>query len=284
MSDPTQSTPEAPQSAPNAPQPADAVHDPLTAPGAYSTPPSPAPSGRTNGLAVTSLVLGIVAFVLAFIPAINTVGAFVALVGLVLGVVAIFQKRASKPLAISGSAISFVAGVLSIIMIVVYAAAFVTAVNDSISKPVTSSAPSAPASAAASDAASAGPAASTNYSFGDTVTYKDGLAITVSAPTPYTPSDSAAGADQAANIQFTITLKNGTTKNYDPLLYPTVSSNGTEASSITDIGNKVGLAPTTAVPAGQSITFVTAFSVADPTKLVLDISPGFGYDEAVFQN
>ena len=134
------------------------------------------------------------------------------------------------------------------------------------------------------DAASPAPAADGNHAFGDTVTYKDGLAITVSAPTPYTPSSTAAGADQAANIQFTITVQNGTAKNYDPLLFPTVSSNGTEASSISDIENKVGLPPTTAVPAGGSITYVAAFSVADPSKLVFDITPGFGYDEAIFQN
>lgn len=273
MSDPTQPSPTGPSQPQYAPAP------PIQgnyAPAPGATPPA----NRANGLAITSLVLGIVAFVLAFIPAVNMFGAFVALVGLVLGIVAIFQKRASKPLAISGAAVSFVAGILSIIMIVVYAAAFVGAINDSISKPITS----ATAAAEASEAPSPTAAPQSNYAFGDTVTYKDGLAITVSAPTPYTPSSTAAGVDQAANVQFTITVKNGTTKNYDPALFPTVSSNGVEGSNISDIENKVGFPPSTAVPAGGSISYVAAFSVADPSKLVFDINPGFAYDEAVFQN
>ena len=230
---------------------------------------------KTNGLAVTALVLGIVAFVLAFIPFVNFFGAFVALVGLVLGAVAIFQKRASKGLAISGTVISFVAGVLSIIMIVAYAAAFVKAVDDSVSKPVAS------AASGASSAPSAAPA-DTNFKFGQTVTYKDGLAITVSAPAPYTPSDAAAGATQASNIVFTITVKNGTTKNYDPAIYTTVSSAGTEADSIIDIGDSTLNVPTTTILAGQSVTYKDAYSVADATKLVMDIEPGFGYDKTTF--
>ncbi|NEN04718.1 DUF4190 domain-containing protein [Diaminobutyricibacter tongyongensis] len=232
---------------------------------------------KTNGLAVTSLVLGIIAFVLAFIPFVNFFAAFVALVGLALGIVAIFQKRASKPIAITGTILSFVAGVLSIILIVAYAAAFVNAVDDTVSKPVAS------AAAGASAAPSAAPA-DTNFKFGQTVTYKDGLAITVSTPTPFTPSDSAAGATQAKNIVFTITVKNGTAKNYDPLVYTSLSSGGTEADSIFDVGGDIGNAPTTTILAGQSTTWKEAYSVADPAHLVMDVNPGFGYNKSTFTN
>jgi hypothetical protein len=232
---------------------------------------------RTNGLAVTALILGAIAFVLAFIPFANFFGAFLALVGLVLGAVAIFQQRASKPLAITGTALSFIAGILAIIMIVVYTAAFVTAVNDSASNPVASSA------TGSSDVPSAAPA-DLNFTFGQTVTYEDGLAVTVSAPAAFTPSQYAAGATQKSNIVFTITIKNGTGKNYDPTMYTTVSSAGTEADAIFDTEANIGGAPTTTVPDGGTVTYRAAFSVADPAHLVMDVEPGFSYSKATFTN
>lgn len=235
---------------------------------------------KKNGLAVAALVLGIVAFVGAFIPFFNFVTGIIALVGLILGVVAIFQKRASKPMAIAAAAISFVAIVLSIVMAIAYTAAFAGAVSDSISKPITKSGSSATTGATegAADAAST----DTNATFGQTVTYKDGLAITVSEPVPFTPGQYAAGAEQAANVLFTITVLNGTEKNYEPLLYSTVSSGGTEGEAIFDADNALDGAPTTIIPAGKSVTYKAGFSVADPNKIVFDMSLGFR-DHAVFE-
>ena len=47
-------------------------------------------------------------------------------------------------------------------------------------------------SAALSSPSADDAAASANPKFGDTYTWKDGLAVTISVPTPYTPSESAA--------------------------------------------------------------------------------------------
>lgn len=274
MSDPK--PPKKPSATPPVPPPA----QPTAAQPAEATPQQvaivSAPEAKSHGIGIAALVLGIVAFVMAFIPFANYLSGFVALVGLILGIVAIVQKKVNTGLGIAAAGISFVALILSIVLAIVYTAAFTSAVSDSLSKPFSDSGSS---NSGSSDDS---PAAQSNSSFGDTITYKDGLALTVSTPSPFTPGQYAAGADQAANVVFTITLKNGTNKNYDPFLFPTVSSNGTESSSIIDTENNIGLGPTTTVPPGQSVTFQAAFSVADASKLVMEISPGLGYDDAVF--
>ncbi|MGK9147721.1 MmpS family protein [Plantibacter flavus] len=98
-------------------------------PYAQQMPPAPK-SG--NGLGLAALIIGVVAFVGAFIPFVNFVSGFLAFVGLVLGVIAIFLKGRSKGLAIAGAAISFVAMILSIILAITYTAGFAGAVSEGI--------------------------------------------------------------------------------------------------------------------------------------------------------
>jgi hypothetical protein len=74
-------------------------------------------SKPTSGLAVASLVLGIVAAVSSFMPIVNNASFFIALVGLVLGIVGLVGvnkgTRAGKGLAIAG----IVLGVVSIVVV-----------------------------------------------------------------------------------------------------------------------------------------------------------------------
>lgn len=138
--------------------------------------------------------------------------------------------------------------------------------------------------------AAAAPAAEekpTNPAFGETYTYKDGVTITVSAPAEVQVGEYAAGADQAHNVAFTFTITNGSKENLDPLVFPKVSSAGTEASSITDIDNPAfaAYAPTTVILPGGTSTFALGYSVADPANLIVQVSPGaFGYEDAIFTN
>lgn len=85
-----------------------------------------------NGLGLSSLIIGLVALVFAFIPAISLVAGFIGFVGLVLGIIAIFRKGRSRGVAVSGTVISLVSIIVAIIMSVVYAAAFISAVDDAI--------------------------------------------------------------------------------------------------------------------------------------------------------
>lgn len=101
-------------------------------PAAPAYPPAPATAPTKNGLGLAALIIGIVAGVLALIPIVNFIAGFVAFVGLVLGVVALFLKNKAKGIAAAGSITSGAALILSIVMPIVYTALFFGAVADSI--------------------------------------------------------------------------------------------------------------------------------------------------------
>ena len=97
--------------------------DPLPVP-VTGTGPGPAPERpeQGNGVAVASMVLGIVALVIAWIPFIGVVGLVAAVVGLALSVPAMRRSRPSGPrrgIAIAGlvtSAIGVALGVIGIVL------------------------------------------------------------------------------------------------------------------------------------------------------------------------
>jgi hypothetical protein len=120
------------------------------------------------------------------------------------------------------------------------------------------------------------------FAFGETIEYEDGMGLSVSAAVPFTPSQYAAGVDFPTSIVFNITVTNGTDAAYDPLVFGTLSSGGSEASQVYDMENNVGGSPTTAVLPGQSITWAEAWSVADASDLTYSLSPGFEYNDAIF--
>ena len=247
----------------------------------------PRPQGG-NGLGIAAVVVGGLALLLSWVPGLGLV---LALAGLALGIVALVRKKGSKVLAWLGTGLSALAALIAIVVLVV-TSIFVNAVDQvdqGLPQGGAATSPAEPATPSddASDDSATGEDESTgsteNAVFGDTWEYEDGLAITVSTPEPYTPGEYASGADQAANVAFTITIVNGTDANFDPSLsIPDVSSGGTESSRIIDFEGATGLPPSTTVPAGQTVSWQAAFSVADPAQIVMDISPSFDYDSAVF--
>jgi hypothetical protein len=219
-----------------------------------------------NGLAIASIVVGGVGLVLSFVG----FGVILAVVGLVLGIIALVKKKGARMLALIGTIVSG----LGVLVGIVVGLAAVQAVNESL--PTSGSIDSSdPGGSSTGDSASA-----ENNAFGDTFAYDDGLSVTVSAPEAYTPGEYSDGADQAANVVFTVTVQNDTGANFEPFTYETATSGGVEASKIFDAD--IESSPTTVVPDGQSITYRIAFSVADPDQIVFQIAPSFDYDDAVF--
>lgn len=90
-----------------------------------------APAGK-NGFGLAAVIIGAVALLLAFIPAVNVFAVILALVGVILGAIGLTKKTKPKTKALIGTILSGVAAVLAIIMIVVYAAVFVKAVDDAL--------------------------------------------------------------------------------------------------------------------------------------------------------
>lgn len=127
--------------------------------------------------------------------------------------------------------------------------------------------------------------ASNVLKFGETYKYTDGVSISVGAPQPFSPQAYAAGVTAGTPLDFTVTITNGSTKQFTPLSYPTLTSAGTQASEITDIGNpigNVGDAPNSVLLPGQSISWIIAFDVTTPGDLTLQAQPSVEYEAAIF--
>jgi len=106
-------------------------------PSAYSSPdttgaPPTTPTKAANGLGTAALVIGIIAFVGAFIPFVNYGSGLLAAVGVVLGAIALTRKAKAKRAALAGLIVSVIAVILSIVMAIAYTASFVNAVDDSL--------------------------------------------------------------------------------------------------------------------------------------------------------
>ncbi len=93
-------------------------------------PPSGPPPKQGAGLAIASMVLGIIALLLSWIPIINNVAAIIAIVGLGLGIPALIRARRGTHngtgLAITG----LVTSVLAIVLVIVTQMLFVKAIDE----------------------------------------------------------------------------------------------------------------------------------------------------------
>ena len=122
-----------------------------TPPPAYAA-PATTTAGATpgHGMAITALVLGILAFLGFWIPFLNVVSLIMAIVGLVLGIVALRKYTTGKGLPLSAVIVNAVAAFLSLIFVVLYAigfSAFLAGVEDGFTSaptPIESSEPATP--------------------------------------------------------------------------------------------------------------------------------------------
>lgn len=119
--------------------------------------------------------------------------------------------------------------------------------------------------------------------FGDTVTYPDGLTLTVSAPGRFTPSSSAVTMSKASTfVRFQITVTNGTsTVVQTDTLTRSMQSGGTDISMDDVYDGTAGSWPDSPVLPGKHLTWVKGWGVPDPTNLQLAITLS-GHPEAIF--
>lgn len=261
-----------------------------TAPGTVPPGPAAEPSGP-NVLGIVALVVAVVGFIFACIPFVQVVAWVLLPIAFVLSIVALFLKGRKWP-AITGLIVSIVGAIVgAVVAAVVVFGIFGQLVDSGVIQeeiregieeefgtPVpTESAPPGETDAGASD----------GLAFGETMTWDDGVTMTVSEPEPFTPSEVAVGADQAEHVVFTLTITNESSENVQPVVVSTLSSDGTEATRIIDIGaegGQVGIPPTTPVVPGESITWQEAWSVADSDSLTMQTAPSFVYESVVFTN
>lgn len=123
---------------------------------------------------------------------------------------------------------------------------------------------------------------SLNAIFGETVTYEDGVSVSVSVPEAYIPTDSAAGtSDGDSNVIFTITVANGSKDSVDVAGWPTVISGGQKGSAIID--DIVGNHHAEEIKPGKSTSWKEAFSVKDASDISLSYSAGVDKKDVAFK-
>lgn len=123
--------------------------------------------------------------------------------------------------------------------------------------------------------------------FGEAMTWIDNVALSVSAPSEFQPTEYAAGADQAYNVIFRVVITNNSGAVLNPSVYARVSSGGQEASSIYDFGSPhgdLGGSPSTAILPGQTVEWLEAYSIADPNNITFQVAPSYDYEDAIFTN
>ncbi|GAA4932527.1 hypothetical protein EV188_103752 [Actinomycetospora succinea] len=233
--------------------------------------PMPAPR---NGLGITGLVLGLCGLVVGMIPLLGFGAILLGLVGLVLGLVGVTRARKRVATNIRTAVAGVIACVLAIALGItglVIVANAVTQLNEDLSS-IGAGTPPASAPAPATSA----------VAFGQTFTYADGLAVTVSEPTSYDPSSYAAGNTNPYAYSVTIRVTNNTGAAFDPvLLHAAMSTGGAPASQIFDA--ETGTPPQNQLQPGRSLTYELAFSTAANTgEAQVDVTPSFSHDPAVF--
>ena len=122
--------------------------------------------------------------------------------------------------------------------------------------------------------------------FGDTFTYEDGLVLTVGPPEPFEPTEYAVVEGAKAYVVFEVRVVNGTDAPFDPsATYATVQSGNQEATEIFDSGepNHLEGPPQTSLLPGREAVWRAGFGVADPADIVLEITPSFEHESAIFQ-
>ncbi|MFF2275760.1 DUF2510 domain-containing protein [Agromyces sp. NPDC058126] len=256
----------------------------------FTEPSKPGP----NFVGIIALVAAVVGLALAFTPAVSGLMWVVVSAAFVLSLIGLFLRAAKWP-AVIGLVVSIIAAIVGLVMLVTALIGSLGTVFGGIEDPL----PDAPAlPQPAPDDPGTEPAPEQleipgqgDLAFGETMTWDDGVALTVSAPEPYTPSDLAVGATRANSVVFTLTITNGSTQDVALLPLPTVTAGDQEVSQIFDVGSDVfatgddvGFPPAKTLEPGASVSWRAAWSIDDPTSLTLEAAPSFLYPAVVFTN
>jgi hypothetical protein len=107
----------------------------------------------------------------------------------------------------------------------------------------------------------------------------------VSAPQPYTPSDSAFLGDPRppAFVVFDVKIVNGTQQNYEPAVFSvTMQSANVEEQEVFDSANGIEGSPSTPILPGRESVFRIAFGATNPNDIVMQVSPSFEHESVIF--
>jgi hypothetical protein len=235
-------------------------------------PPKPA---RFGALAWTALILGIVGVVGSPIIILNNLTAIAAVVGLVLGVIALFGNR--KVLAVIGVGLCVAAIVFTVVAQQSAVRELDKILDGGTDQGQTGVAGETPKQDALVDPPT----------WGERYTWANGLAVDVAAPVACTPGQYSAPSNITRAVKFKVVITNGTSAAFETALLSLGNDaqyNGQKAERIFDTSGACGSTLDTAtVLPGKTYTYEVAYSVgAQPGEMQLVFEPSFNSDKAAF--
>ncbi|GAA2443963.1 DUF2510 domain-containing protein [Agromyces soli] len=240
---------------------------------------TPVAPKKTNVLGLVALGVAVLGVIGVCIPFVTLIGFVLLVIAFILSIVSFFMSGQQKWPGFVALGLSVLGGIIAGVVLLV--SIFVGLAN---SDPYVSDPSDSWPEASEEELVPSDPPADAS-GFGETFVYDDGVELTVSAPAPYTPTELAAGATYPDNVYFTVTLKNTSDAAVDVFAFGELVSAGEYGSSIFDFDGpqgEISLPPTETLEPGATLTWIEAWSVADPSSLTYTISPGFDYDDAVF--
>ncbi|WP_238476295.1 DUF2510 domain-containing protein [Agromyces mariniharenae] len=262
----------------------------------------PSEARRSNAYGIGALTAALVGFVLIRLPfeIPAFVGVALLLVGLVIAIIAIVvigrEWRAVTALVVSiiglaTSIIAFTIGALSVIPATLDEMSGGVPTSD-VQQPTVEPEPESTAEPDEIEDPVKGDfpgmiaPTSPGVPFGQTMSWEDGVTMTVTPPEPYVPTEFATGGG-ANNVVFALTITNGSPGPINLLTYSQVTSAGQPGSIVYDVldsGEEISAEPSGVLEPGQSVTWREAWAVADPNAITLLDSPTVDHVEVTFTN
>lgn len=242
-----------------------------------------------NGLGITALILGIIGVLTGIIPILFWMAAVLGIIALVLGLTGARRAKqgyaTNRRMSFTGATLGGLAIVLSIIGVLIVNDAF-----EDLERELGTTETTAPATPGTSPPPGEGtttPATPGALDFNTAQRYEDGLQVTVSAPRPFSPSDTAAGhspGNRAVTVE--VTVRNGSEErlNLDLVSVEAKDADGRAVERIFDNAKDLtGGLSGTLLPGRQSVA-AYAFDLPREAASSLDVEvrPGFDYESAVW--
>ena len=122
-----------------------------------------------------------------------------------------------------------------------------------------------------------------DVAFGETYTYENGLAVSVSEPEAYMPSATSVNGGEPDFVTFTVTVVNGSTGDIASSdVFVTVQSGGGEAGEVMDPDAGIVGAPAEVVAPGGDRSWPLAFGVLSAGDVLVRVQPGIDVDPVSF--
>lgn len=121
--------------------------------------------------------------------------------------------------------------------------------------------------------------------FGKSYTWENGVSATISAPKTLsrTGGSGVGGEKFKSAVSFTITIVNKSGKAFEPSVATvSVQSGDLEGDEIFDSAEGFEGSPSTKVLNGRQTKYKVGFGVSNPKDVIVEFSPGFEYNSAIW--